>query len=261
MAKLKTVELKVKLHSVDDNLVKNNFHVVPNLAVSCILGMDFITNLEFRLNTASRRISYKNDGKQFNQILQHTNQHSSVYEKSSSTTNRPTAQQNRNYRRRSRDNCRKNHQRLETAASIIDAHLTCIAGRARSRGGAYPRARASSNTDEEAVGVYNRPGGRRNHAKFRQLRHRGPAISKKKSRRNKSEEKDSKRHHEGPFEVEDSLPGHLKELRRTLSRLRETAKAARRNLDQVRRLSYDASIIQIGIQQLVGERMMKTDSH
>jgi hypothetical protein len=67
MAKLKTVELKVKLHSVDDNRVKNNFHVVPNLAVSCILGMDFITNLEFRLNTASRRISYKNDGKQFNQ--------------------------------------------------------------------------------------------------------------------------------------------------------------------------------------------------
>jgi hypothetical protein len=104
MAKLKTVELKVKLHSVDDNLVKNNFHVVPNLSVSCILGMDFKTNLEFRLNTASRRISYKNGGKQFNQILRHTNQHSPVYEKSSSTTNRPTAQQNRNYRRRSRGN-------------------------------------------------------------------------------------------------------------------------------------------------------------
>ena len=68
MAKLKTVELKVKLHAVDDNLVRNNFHVVPNLAVSCILGMDFITNLEFRLNTASRRISYKNDGKQFHLI-------------------------------------------------------------------------------------------------------------------------------------------------------------------------------------------------
>jgi hypothetical protein len=68
MAKLKTVELKVKLHSVDDNLVTNNFHVVPNLAVSCILGMDFITNLEFRLNTASRRISYKNDGRQFHLI-------------------------------------------------------------------------------------------------------------------------------------------------------------------------------------------------
>jgi hypothetical protein len=68
-----------------------------------------------------------------------------------------------------------------------------------------------------------------------------PQPVKKKSRRNKSEEKDSKRHHEGPFEVEDSLPGHLKELRRTLSRLRETAKAARHNLDQVRRLSYDAT--------------------
>jgi hypothetical protein len=59
MAKLKTVELQVKIHSVDDNLVTHNFHVVPNLAVKCILGMDFTTNLEFRLNTASRRISYK----------------------------------------------------------------------------------------------------------------------------------------------------------------------------------------------------------
>jgi hypothetical protein len=70
MAKLKTVELQVKLHSVDDNLVRHNFHVVPNLAVKCILGMDFITNLEFRLNTASRRISYKNDGKQYHLIAQ-----------------------------------------------------------------------------------------------------------------------------------------------------------------------------------------------
>ncbi len=57
--------------------------------------------------------------------------------------------------------------------------------------------------------------------------------------------------------MEDSLPGHLKELRRTLTRLRETAKQARRNLDQVRRLAYDADLIQIGIQQLVGERMME----
>jgi hypothetical protein len=70
MAKLKTVELQVKLHSVDDNLIRHNFHVVPNLAVSCILGMDFITNLEFRLNTASRRISYKNEGKQYHLIAQ-----------------------------------------------------------------------------------------------------------------------------------------------------------------------------------------------
>lgn len=45
MVKLKTVELQVKLHSVDDNLIRHNFHVVPNLAVSCILGMNFITNL------------------------------------------------------------------------------------------------------------------------------------------------------------------------------------------------------------------------
>ncbi len=86
-----------------------------------------------------------------------------------------------------------------------------------------------------------------------------PQPVEKKSKRSKSEEKDSKCH-EGPFEVEDSLPGHLKELRRTLSRLRETAKVARRNLDQVRRLAYDADLIQIAIQQLVGERMMETDS-
>lgn len=73
-------------------------------------------------------------------------------------------------------------------------------------------------------------------------------------------EKKLRRHQEGPFEVEDSLPGHLKELRRTLTRLRETAKQARRNLDQVRRLAYDADLIQIGIQQLVGERMLESDS-
>jgi hypothetical protein len=65
MPKVKTVELQVKLHSVDSDPIKNNFHVVPNLAVSFILGMDFITNLEFRINTASRRISYKNNGKQY----------------------------------------------------------------------------------------------------------------------------------------------------------------------------------------------------
>jgi hypothetical protein len=59
--------------------------------------------------------------------------------------------------------------------------------------------------------------------------------AEKKSRKSKS--KDSKRHLEGPFDVEDSLPGHLKELRRTLTRLRKTAKQARRNLDQVRRLA------------------------
>jgi hypothetical protein len=73
-----------------------------------------------------------------------------------------------------------------------------------------------------------------------------PEPAEKKSRKSKSE--DSKRHLEGPFDVEDSLPGHLKELRRTLTRLRETAKQARRNLDQVRRLAYDADLIQIGIQ-------------
>ncbi len=65
MPKVKTLELQVKLHSVDSDPIKNNFHVVPNLAVSCILGMDFITNLEFRINTASRRISYKKHGKQY----------------------------------------------------------------------------------------------------------------------------------------------------------------------------------------------------
>ncbi len=42
----------------------------------------------------------------------------------------------------------KNHQRLETAASITDAHVTFIAGRARTRGGAYPRTRASSYPNE-----------------------------------------------------------------------------------------------------------------
>jgi len=85
-----------------------------------------------------------------------------------------------------------------------------------------------------------------------------PEAVKKTSKRRRSE--DDNASHEGPFEVEDTLPGHLKQLRRTLSRLRATAKTARRNLDQVRRLAFDADLIQIGMQQLVGERMMETDS-
>jgi hypothetical protein len=87
-----------------------------------------------------------------------------------------------------------------------------------------------------------------------------PPPVEKKSRWSRNEQQDSKRLHEGPFEVEDSLPGHLKELRRTLSLLRETAKAARWNLDQVHRLAYDADLIQIGVQRIVGEWMMETNS-
>ena len=76
----------------------------------------------------------------------------------------------------------------------------------------------------------------------------------------KKPKQDSKRQQQGPFDLEDSLPIHLKELRRTLTRLRETARSARKYLDQVRQLTYDADLIQIGIQQLIGERMLETDS-
>ena len=65
MKKLKTVATGIKLHTVDHTPLENCFHVVPNLTIECILGMDFITRMEFRINTASRRISYKNDSKQF----------------------------------------------------------------------------------------------------------------------------------------------------------------------------------------------------
>ena len=74
----------------------------------------------------------------------------------------------------------------------------------------------------------------------------------------KKPKQDSKRLQ--PFDLEDSLPIHLKELRRTLTRLRETARSARKYMDQVRQLTYDADLIQIGIQQLIGERMLETDS-
>ena len=76
----------------------------------------------------------------------------------------------------------------------------------------------------------------------------------------KKQKQDLKRLQQGPFDLEDSLPVHLKELRRTLTRLRETARSARKYMDQVRQLTYDADLIQIGIQQLIGERMLETDS-
>lgn len=46
MRKLETVEVSVKLHSVDHNPIKNSFHVKPNLETHCILGMDFISSMQ-----------------------------------------------------------------------------------------------------------------------------------------------------------------------------------------------------------------------
>jgi hypothetical protein len=103
MPKVKTVELQVKLHSVDSDPIKNNFHVVPNLAVSCILGMDFITNLEFRINTASRRISYKNNGKQYHIVAKVSEIQPSMRHYTSKTRrrNKRIDRKNRNQKRRS----------------------------------------------------------------------------------------------------------------------------------------------------------------
>jgi hypothetical protein len=57
-----------------------------------------------------------------------------------------------------------------------------------------------------------------------------------------------------------TLPSYLKQLRRILLRLREATTAARRNLDQIRRLvAYDGDIVENGIQQLVGEQEMDTE--
>jgi hypothetical protein len=56
-----------------------------------------------------------------------------------------------------------------------------------------------------------------------------------------------------------TLPSYLKQLRRILLRLREAARAARRNLDQIRRLAYDGDIVENGIQQLFGEQEMDTE--
>ena len=59
---VKIVKMSVKLHSVDGKPVKNRFQVVKNLTIQCILGMDFITRMEFWIHTPSSRISYKNNG-------------------------------------------------------------------------------------------------------------------------------------------------------------------------------------------------------
>ena len=56
-----------------------------------------------------------------------------------------------------------------------------------------------------------------------------------------------------------TLPSYLKQLRRILLRLREAATAARRNLDQIRRLAYDGDIVENGIQQLLGDQEMDTE--
>jgi hypothetical protein len=62
MKNVKIVKMSVKLHSVDGKPVKNRFQVVKNLTIQCILGMDFITRMEFWIHTPSSRISYKNNG-------------------------------------------------------------------------------------------------------------------------------------------------------------------------------------------------------
>lgn len=56
-----------------------------------------------------------------------------------------------------------------------------------------------------------------------------------------------------------TLPSYLKQLRRILLRLREAARAARLNLDQIRRLAFDGDIFENGIQQLFGEQEMDTE--
>lgn len=67
-------------------------------------------------------------------------------------------------------------------------------------------------------------------------------------------------HQEKDYDPESrTLPSYLKQLRRILLRLREAATAARRNLDQIRRLAYDGDIVENGIQQLVGDQEMGTE--
>jgi hypothetical protein len=68
------------------------------------------------------------------------------------------------------------------------------------------------------------------------------------------------KHQEKDYDPESrTLPSYLNQLRRILLRLREAATAARRNLDQIRRLAYDGDIVENGIQQLVGEQEMDTE--
>jgi hypothetical protein len=78
---------------------------------------------------------------------------------------------------------------------------------------------------------------------------------------NRSPSRRGEEHHQQENTDQESrtLPSYLKQLRRILLRLREAAGAARRNLDQIRRLAYDGDIVENGIQQLVGEQEMVTE--
>lgn len=79
--------------------------------------------------------------------------------------------------------------------------------------------------------------------------------------RNRPPSRRGEEYHEEEEKDEESrtLPSYLKQLRRILLRLREAAAAARRNLDQIRRLAYDGDIVENGIQQMVGEQEMDTE--
>ncbi len=85
------------------------------------------------------------------------------------------------------------------------------------RGGAYTRTSNFSYKNEETVSLHHESRNRNDFKKPGRLDcvNPSPVVKKKLSKRSRSDEENPS--HEGPIEIEDTLPGHLKQLRRTLT--------------------------------------------
>lgn len=68
MKPIGTYIIKMKIHPNDNSRISQIFYVLEKLTEPCILGIDFITNADIKLDSSSRRITYTNNEAKFHVI-------------------------------------------------------------------------------------------------------------------------------------------------------------------------------------------------
>ena len=68
MKTIGTFSINLKIHSQDYRKIRQLFHAIPNLTEPCILGIDFITNNNVRIDSPSRRITYTSNQSRYHVI-------------------------------------------------------------------------------------------------------------------------------------------------------------------------------------------------
>ena len=61
-------DIDIRIHTNDTNTIRQTFHILPNLTEPCILGLDFITNHNIKLDSMTRRITYTNNETRYHVI-------------------------------------------------------------------------------------------------------------------------------------------------------------------------------------------------